>query len=88
MAKATFIRVVERATTDIGFREQLKSDPETALSGCALTTEERAALISGDPVQFQLALHQRSDELTDEDLDHVAGGMASGGAERAGFESN
>jgi hypothetical protein len=41
-------QVLERASTDAGFRAQLSSDPESALAGYALTSEERAALMSGD----------------------------------------
>ena len=63
MAKASFIQVVERVTTDVAFRERLRSNPESTLAGYDLTAEERAALLSGDPVQFQLACAQRSDEL-------------------------
>ena len=41
-------QVLERASADADFRAQLASDPEHALAGYALTSEERAALMSGD----------------------------------------
>ena len=41
--------IIERASTDAAFRAQLQSNPEAALAGYALTAEERAALLSGDP---------------------------------------
>ena len=38
-------QVLERASTDAGFRGQLKTDPESALAGYALTADERAGLL-------------------------------------------
>jgi hypothetical protein len=45
---AALNQVIERASTDAAFRAQLKSNPEAALTGYALTAEEKAALMSGD----------------------------------------
>jgi hypothetical protein len=45
-------RVLERASTDAAFRAQLASDPERALAGYALTSEEHAALMNGDSPQW------------------------------------
>ncbi len=42
-------QVIERASTDEGFRSRLQSDPAGALAGYDLTPEERAALLRGDP---------------------------------------
>ena len=44
----TLRTVIERASTDAAFRQQLKSNPEAALAGYGLTAEEKVALISGD----------------------------------------
>ncbi len=38
-------QVIERASTDAAFRDQLRRDPESALAGYALTAEERAAIL-------------------------------------------
>lgn len=48
MSKGTLGQVVKRAISDAGFRRQLQSDPEGALKGFDLTSDERAALRSGD----------------------------------------
>ena len=39
--------------TDQAFRDQLISDPDSALAGFDLTKEERTALLSGDPVDLE-----------------------------------
>ena len=41
----TLQQVIERASTDAAFRGQLKTDPESALAGYALTADERAGLL-------------------------------------------
>ncbi len=43
----TLRQVIERAATDIKFRAQLQSDPESALAGYSLTPEERKGLLRG-----------------------------------------
>ena len=45
---ATMTAIIERLSSDAKFREQLQSNPDAALKGYDLTTEERAALMSGD----------------------------------------
>ena len=45
--------MVERASTDVNFRSQLQSHPESALKGYDLTGDERAALLSGDSSTLQ-----------------------------------
>lgn len=42
-------KVVERTSTDATFRSKLQSDPTSALAGYALTSDERAAVLSGEP---------------------------------------
>ena len=67
MSAEALNQVCERAMTDSAFRDQLINDPDTALGAYDLTADERAALLSGDPV--------RLDELgVDERLTKRAGG--------------
>ncbi len=53
MSKQCLTQVVERATEDTLFRQQLASNPESALAGYDLTDDERMALLSGDPKKLQ-----------------------------------
>jgi hypothetical protein len=48
MSQQSLAQVIERLSTDEAFRAAVQRDPTTALQGYELTTEERAALISGD----------------------------------------
>ena len=60
MSKGTLGQVVKRAISDAGFRRQLQSDPEGALKGFDLTSDERAALRSGDASKLSsLGIDQR-----------------------------
>ena len=52
MSKDSLGQVVKRAIGDAAFRRQLQSDPEGALKGFDLTSDERAALRSGDPAKL------------------------------------
>jgi hypothetical protein len=45
-------KVVQRAISDAGFRRQLQSNPDAALRGFQLTTDEVAALKSGDATRL------------------------------------
>lgn len=60
MSKGTLGQVVKRALSDAGFRRQLQSDPEGALKGFDLTSDERAALRTGDASKLtSLGVDQR-----------------------------
>ena len=60
MSQETMAKIIERLSTDASYREQLASNPEAALQGCDLTTEERAALMSGDTAKMEgLGVDQR-----------------------------
>jgi len=48
MSKEALAKVVQRAISDGAFRRQLSSDPATALRGFDLTSDEAAAIRSGD----------------------------------------
>ncbi len=60
MSKGTLGQVVKRAISDAAFRRQLQSDPNGALTGFDLTSDERAALRSGDASKLSsLGVDQR-----------------------------
>ena len=48
MSRDTMAKVIERASTDTGFRAQLQANPESALAGYDLTADERAAVLTSD----------------------------------------
>ena len=52
MSVDAMAKVIERASTDAGFRAQLKANPEGALAGYDLTADERAAVLAGDSGQI------------------------------------
>ena len=54
MSLGDLTRVVERATTDFTFLAQLNEKPDQALAGYDLSTEERAAILKGDPSDLHL----------------------------------
>ena len=57
-------QVIERASTDVGFRSWLQSDSAGALAGYPLTPEEQAALMRGDHEAMQaLGLDARVTKL-------------------------
>ena len=53
MSKESVTQILERASEDARFREQLANNPESALAGYDLTQEERAALMNGDAKELQ-----------------------------------
>jgi len=58
--------IIERLSSDATFREQLQSNPDAALKGYDLTTEERAALMSGDAGRLEaLGVDTRVSKLQD-----------------------
>jgi hypothetical protein len=52
MSTAVLEQVIQRAMDDQSFKEQIKSDPETALRSYDLTAEEQAALTAGDDTKL------------------------------------
>ena len=40
------VQIVDRLTTDLGFRQQVQQQPDTALASYQLNTEEKSALKS------------------------------------------
>ena len=63
---ATMTAIIERLSSDATFREQLQSNPDAALKGYDLSTEERAALMSGDADRLEsLGVDARVSKLQD-----------------------
>lgn len=52
MSTAVLEQVIQRAMDDQSFKEQIRSNPETALGGYDLTAEEQAALTAGDDTKL------------------------------------
>jgi hypothetical protein len=60
MTETVLKQIVQRAVRDGSFRAQLRSDPNKALAGFGITTDERTALASGDPARLTaLGVDQR-----------------------------
>ena len=60
-ASKVVVQVVERASVDAAFREQLQANPDQALAPYPLTTAERAAVLRADPRPlWPLGLERRS----------------------------
>ncbi len=60
MSKGAVDQIIQRAISDAAFRRQLQRDPRSALTGFDLTTDERAAVTSGDPTRLTaLGVDQR-----------------------------
>jgi hypothetical protein len=61
MSQQAMAQVVERASADAQFRATLERDPDNALAGYDLTSEERRTLLSGDNSQLrELGVDQRT----------------------------
>ena len=78
MLTPTLRIILQRATSEAAFREQLLTKPDEALAAYSLSTEEASALRALTREQLaQLAadLGALEGELTDEALDKVAGGF-------------
>ena len=60
MSTEALNEVVERALDDLAFREELSMDPEAVLARFDLTAEERAALLTSDPIKLnEMGVDQR-----------------------------
>ena len=60
-ASKTVVQVIERASVDAAFREQLQTNPDQALAPYPLTAAERAAVLRADPRPLRpLGLERRS----------------------------
>ncbi len=52
MSKADLERAIQRALEDESFRDQVRSDPATALRGYDLSDAEREAITKGDETRL------------------------------------
>jgi hypothetical protein len=53
MSKAAVEALVQKALADANFRKQIKENPDAALAGYDLTSEERAAIKSGNAAKLR-----------------------------------
>lgn len=53
MSKAGVEALAQKAMSDESFRQQIKSNPDTALAGYDLTAEEKAAIKSGNAAKLR-----------------------------------
>ena len=53
MSKAGVEALTQRAMSDESFRQQLKSNPDAVLAGYDLTSEEKAAIKSGNAMKLR-----------------------------------
>jgi len=53
MSKAALESVIRAAISDESFRKQLKQNPQAALSGYDLTSDERSAIMSGNDAKLK-----------------------------------
>ena len=78
--EATLQSVVEKAQADAVFREKLKSNPKEVLAaeaGEAIPEFIRIAIVDQNDTDIVITLPKvQSDELSDADLEQVAGGKS------------
>jgi hypothetical protein len=70
-------KVIARAWSDQLFKERLLRDPAKALkeNGIKVPEGEAVKVVENTPKMVHLVLPARPDELSDEELDQVAGGI-------------
>lgn len=78
MSKQDLQAALDRAIDDEGFRQQLASDPHTALSGYNLSDDERSALMSADQGQLEQHLGPL-DDRTSKSVMPLGPGWGGGG---------
>jgi len=77
--ETTLQRVLKKAQADAAFREKLKTNPKetlTAEAGEMIPEFIRIAIVDQNDTDIVITLPkvQKKDELSDADLEHVAGG--------------
>ncbi|MDG3439620.1 NHLP leader peptide family RiPP precursor [Nitrospirillum amazonense] len=72
-------RVVAKAWSDDGFKARLMADPVTVLQaeGLAVPAGLTVTVLENTPTRYTLVLPARPTDLSDDDLDEVAGGWCS-----------
>lgn len=92
-------RIITRAQEDAGFRDQLKADPRAAVAsllGIEIPSAVSVTVVEDSPTHLHIVLPAENDQLSDADLEAVAGGAgvswsptgpstASGGSLLAGW---
>jgi hypothetical protein len=79
MSKQALQSALERAIDDSAFRQQLASDPNTALASYDLSPEERTALMSADQGQLEQHLGPL-DDRTSKSIVPMGPGWVIGGS--------
>lgn len=74
-----FGAIVARSWSDAGFRAQLLADPTATLTanGFHMSDGKHVEIVEDSDTVVHLVLPQRPSELSDEELDSVAGGYMS-----------
>lgn len=74
MSKAGVEALAQRAMSDESFRQQIKSNPDTAMAGYDLTAEEKAAIKSGNTAKLrELGVDERITKSALLDIGHREG---------------
>ena len=80
MSQEAMMKVLEKASTDTTFRDELKKNPEAALKSYDLTADERAALTSGDASKIEsMGVDSRVSKLQGSWFETDNSSFASGG---------
>jgi hypothetical protein len=72
-------RLIARAWQDEGFKQSLMSDPKAAIRqefGIAIPPHVQVQVLEETPERLYLTLPRNRTELSDEELDAVAGGLS------------
>ena len=81
MSQEAMMKVLEKASTDTAFRDELKKNPEAALKSYDLTADERAALTSGDASKIEsMGVDSRVSKLQGSWFETDNSSFASGGS--------
>jgi hypothetical protein len=77
-ANNAFAKMVAKAWGDDAFRTRLLADPNAALAGEGITAPEgkKFAIVEDTDDVLHVVLPARPTELSDDELDSVAGGMS------------
>ena len=74
MSKAGVEALAQRAMAEEPFRQQLKSNPDTAMAGYDLTADEKAAIKSGNTAKLrELGVDERITKSALLDIGHREG---------------
>jgi len=81
-AQETLLQVQKKAESDAAFREKLKTNPNAAIeeiAGIQVPAGFKINIVDANDADLTIALPKtKSDELSDADLESVAGGKSAG----------